>query len=214
MKTEIKHSEISKLLKVQLSNFLLTAREEILVDNLLQCVLIKLDFCFANASNKYYRQGDETYFNPFHSGQWCIFLYLYSRVVYMNDKENRILADKLYYLNRSLNGCDIYYEVELPEIFYLDHPLGAIIGRASFKNYFSFRQGCTVGNNKGVFPTIGENVKMLSNSKIIGNSNIGDNVIIASECFIKDENIPPNSIVFGSSPNLVIKRNKGDYNFG
>jgi serine O-acetyltransferase len=49
---------------------------------------------------------------------------------------------------------------------------------------------------------------MLSNSKIIGDSNIGDNVIIAANTYIKDTNIPNNSIVFGSSPNLVLKENK------
>ena len=49
---------------------------------------------------------------------------------------------------------------------------------------------------------------MLSNSKIIGNSIVGDNVLIAANTYIKDTNIPSNSIVFGTSPNLILKDRK------
>ncbi|TEB40985.1 transferase, partial [Flavobacterium circumlabens] len=34
-----------------------------------------------------------------------------------------------------LNSCDLFYEVNLPDIFFLDHPLGTVIGRGVFKNY-------------------------------------------------------------------------------
>lgn len=49
------------------------------------------------------------------------------------------------------------------------------------------------------------NVIMYSNSTILGNCNVGDNVILATGTIIKDQDIPNNSIVFGESPNLVIK---------
>jgi serine O-acetyltransferase len=96
----------------------------------------------------------------------------------------------------------------MPDIFMLDHPLGSVIGRGNFGNFFSFSQGCTVGNNKGIFPSIGENVKMYSNSKIIGKSTIGNNVIISANTFIKDQDIGSDVIVFGASPNLVMKVKK------
>lgn len=66
-------------------------------------------------------------------------------------------------------------------------------------------QGCTVGGNKGKYPIIGENVKMFSNSKIVGSSVIGNNVWLSANVYIKDTNIPDNSIVFGTTPNLIIK---------
>lgn len=113
-----------------------------------------------------------------------------------------------------LNGCDLFYEVALPSVFYLDHPLGAVIGKGSFQDGFSFRQGCNVGNNKGIFPKLGKNVKMLANSKILGNCAIGDNVILSAGSIVKDRDIPSNTIVFGSGQNLVLKENKGQYNFG
>jgi serine O-acetyltransferase len=56
-----------------------------------------------------------------------------------------------------------------------------------------------------VYPKIGENVKMFSDAKVIGDTNIGKNVWISANTYIKDSNIPEQSIVFGSSPNLIIK---------
>ena len=41
------------------------------------------------------------------------------------------MKDKLFLLNKALHGCDIYYEVALPSVFLLVHPLGTVLGRAS-----------------------------------------------------------------------------------
>ena len=46
---------------------------------------------------------------------------------------------------------------------------------------------------------------MMSGSKILGNSIVGDNVTLAANTYVKDTNIPSDSTVFGSSPNLIIK---------
>jgi serine O-acetyltransferase len=192
----------------QLKIFKLTKDESNEIKGVFTKVKSRLEYCFSHSKNKYYRKNGMVYFNPFHAAQWCIFLYYLSCTLYNKSKDNRVVCDKIYYLNRTLNSCDLFYEVNLPEIFSLDHPLGSVIGRGTFKNYFSFSQGCTVGNNKGIYPVFGENVKMLSNSKVLGDCIIGNNVIIASNTYIKDTNIPDNSIVFGSSPNLIIKENK------
>lgn len=104
-----------------------------------------------------------------------------------------------------MHAVDIYAEVVLPPVFFLEHPLASVFGRAEYGNNFFAMQGCTVGGNKGKYPIIGENVKMFSNSKIIGNSKIGNNVWLSANSYIKDENVPNNSIVFGSSPYLIIK---------
>jgi serine O-acetyltransferase len=115
------------------------------------------------------------------------------------------LKDKFYYLNKILHSVDIYAEVELPPVFFFEHPLGLVLGRAEYGNNFFAMQGCTVGGNKGKYPIIGENVKMYSNSKIVGNSKIGNNVWLSANVYVKDTDIPDNSIVFGSSPYLIIK---------
>ena len=136
------------------------------------------------------------------------FLYFLSNSLFRENKGLSVLCDKIYYLNKVLNSCDIYYEVNLPDIFLPDHPFGVVIGRASFKNYFSFSKGCTVGNNNGIFPEFGENVTMLDKSKVIGKSKIGNNVIVTENTFIKDDDIPDNCMVFGTSPSLIIMGNQ------
>ncbi len=46
---------------------------------------------------------------------------------------------------------------------------------------------------------------MMSGAKILGNGRIGDNVIIAANSYVIDTDIAACSLVFGSSPDLVIK---------
>ena len=107
-----------------------------------------------------------------------------------------------------MSSCDLFYEVELPEFFMVDHPQGTVMGRAKYSNGLSFSQYSTVGNNKGIYPVIGENCRMCMNSAIIGNCHIGDNVTIGAGTLVKDTDIPSDSLVFGQSPNLIIKKKK------
>ena len=167
--------------------------------------------CFAAVSNKYYQLDGRPCFHPFHSGQYSIFLYYLSNSIWALGTLHRSLADRVYYLNKALNGLDLYYEVEMPDIFFLDHPVGSVLGRALYGNYFSFSQNCTVGNNKGIFPQFGENVCLMSGVKVLGRCNVGDHVIFSANAFVKDQSIPSCSIVFGSSPNLIIKRRDTQY---
>ena len=122
-----------------------------------------------------------------------------------------MICEKIYLLNKLLNGLDLFYEVELPDIFFTDHPVGAVIGRGKFSNHFSFTQSCTVGNNNGKYPIIGEGVKMLGHSSILGSSKISRNVFIAPYTCVIDQDIPENCLVFGKSPKLKIVKKKPEY---
>ncbi len=175
-------------------------------------------FCYSHIRNKYFRADDV---NVFHSGQYFIFLYYLSNTIYRNEIKNaadysnydtavRNTCDKIYCLNKIVSCCEAYYEVALPDYFLVDHPLSSVIGRANIGNGFLFIQGCTVGGNGGVYPTLGENVFMMSNSKVLGNSTIGSNVLIGANCYIKDMTIPDNVMVFGQYPNVIIKENYAD----
>jgi len=206
MITSIPESEILSLLKRQLNSlFGLSADEDMLIGVNMGGVKRKLECCFAHNPNKYYHKDGSTYFNPFQSAQYTIFLYMMSRAIFENTS-NRLLADKIYYLNKTLNGCDLFYEVKLPDFFMLDHPVGSVMGRAEYGDGFSFSQCCTVGNNKGIYPKIGKNVKMCAYSSIIGNCNVGDNVIIGANSGIKDCDVPDNTIVFGQYPDNTFKK--------
>lgn len=141
--------------------------------------------------------------NPLNSVQYCIFLYWFSRACY--EMEELSLADCVYYLNRMLNAVDLYYEIQLPRIWSCEHPLGSIMGRASYADGLMFYQGCTVGQSQGGAPVLGENVTLYANAVVLGASIVGRNCIIAANSFVLDTNIPDDTIVFGQYPNLVFK---------
>lgn len=205
MITEISIQEIEKQLIIQLNSvFLISESEKEEIAKRMDEVLGRCERCFKEFSIKYYRKDGEVYFNPYHSAQYTTFLFYFSNSVYKGG--NRLLADKLYYLNKMMNACDLFYEVDLPDYFILDHPVGTVMGRAVYGNGFNFSQNCTVGNNRGVYPVIGEHVKMCVNSSIIGDCRIGNRVILGADCTVKDEDIPDDCIVFGQSPNLIIKK--------
>lgn len=203
---ELSQSSLTQLVNHQIQAFFpLMDEEKMLIEKFVSATLGRCESAFIKSTNKYYKKNGEVYFNPFHSGQYTIFLYYLSNTIFRSAKESLTLADRIYYLNKIMNGCDLFYEVELPEIFFLDHPVGSVMGRAKYSNYFAFGQNCTVGNNKGIFPTIGKHVRMSANSMILGNCIIGNNVVIAANACVKDQNVPDNSLVFGQSPNLIIK---------
>ena len=67
-------------------------------------------------------------------------------------------------------------------------------------------QGCLVEKLDGKAPVIDDNVTMLTGSKIIGDSHVGGNTVITEGAIIRNQNIPANSVVYGESPNLIIKK--------
>jgi serine O-acetyltransferase len=211
MHISISIEQLTELVVRQLNNLFGLGKEEteLLTGSMAETVK-KVEYCFSFNTTRYYRKGTDVFFNPFQAAQYTIFLYFLGRILFEKNG-NSILADKVYYLNRALNGVDLYYEVKLPEVFGLDHPLGSVIGRGRFSNFFHFSQGCTVGNNHGVYPSFAENVIMLAGSTVIGKSHIGDKCIISANTYIKEQDIPGNSVVFGVSPNLVIKKIDDSY---
>lgn len=160
-----------------------------------------------SVSNRFYDE-EGMVFNPYFSLTWMIFLYRLSHNLYKSGLNE--LAGKVYYLNKIMHSNDWFYAIDLPVHFLAEHPLGSVLGRAKYGDYFFIYQGCTVGGNRkaGVlsYPNIGNYVIMYANSTVLGDTRIGNNVVISSGTYIINENIPDNCIVFGQSPNLVIKR--------
>lgn len=209
MRSDISKEEMLNLLVKQLSNFFIVGSDELeVLLKYFDAVWYRMERCFKQVNNKYFFKEGMPFYNPYHSGQYLIFLYIYSNTC--SNHGYKSLADKLYYLNKIMNACDIYHEVELPESFFLEHPVGTVLGRAKYGNRFFAMQNCTIGGNKGKYPILGDNLKLYSGAKILGNSIIGNNVSVAANTYIKDINIPDDVTVFGISPNLIIKYIKYD----
>ena len=196
----IKKEPLSQLHRQIDSMYGITAEEKEALSSVYPAVLEKMEKCFSRISNKYYQRDREAYFDPLHTGQWTVFLYTAAHLLIRGSEKNRELCDKLYGLSKCVSSADIYYEVEMPEVWFFDHPQGSVMGRAEYGGYFAFSQGCTVGNSKGRYPKIGPYVVMYSDSKILGDCRIGDHVILSANAFIMDREIPSCSIDYGTHP--------------
>lgn len=166
--------------------------------------------CFSKIPTKHFRKNENVYFNHLQSDQYAMFLSILSRQSYL--LKNDQIATKIYYLNKILHSIDVYFRTKLPEVFLFVHPLGSILGRAKFSNYFIMYQNCTVGClNKDIFPIFMGKTIMYAYSSVLGECIIGDNVCIASGTSVINTNIPSNTIVMGEYPNYVLKENKKDF---
>lgn len=215
MVLSIEKQEILHQLERQLRSFFIVTTDDInVLETSFDAVLNRCEYCFAQTPNKYYHhQNGDAFFNPYVSTQYMIFLYYFSNTIYRVNAEYSALCDKIYYLNKIMNGVDVYYAVELPDHFMVEHPVGSVMGRARYGEGFMFYQNCSVGGihlpeNKIVYPVIGDNVKLFAGSMILGNCKIGNNVNISAGALVKNQDIPSNMNVFGISPNLIIKQRK------
>lgn len=204
-----RQEEIEKILFHQLRQHWLEIDEGIIRDAILEAIKA-VEYNFAGLPNKRFYCDGEVQFSPYMSVQWMIFLYRLAHEIYaQHGASTPKEADQIYYLNKIMHSNDWFYAIDLPIHFLCEHPLGSVLGRAQYGDYLFVYQGTTVGGNRSkgrlYYPVIGDNVILFANSTVLGDTHIGNNVVISAETYIINEYIPDNCIVFGKSPNLVIK---------
>lgn len=206
-------NELAEAVFKQLDAFFLhlSDTDKLVIKDCLEEVVSICEYNFSHSDNKYFSRIIEgktiIRFDAFHSIQWMTFLYYLSHELYLKGSK---LCDKVYYLNKIMHSVDLFYAIELPTIWSAEHPLGSVMGRAKYGNGFFFYQGCTVGGTRDkegnlFYPELEENVKMYANSSILGRCHIGHNAQIGAGALVKNQDVPADSIVFGQSPNLIIK---------
>lgn len=209
----VSEREIQQLVIHQLKSFWTDFNEGKIVRNVPNAIRRTTEAIKANNFSRSLRLGSEVLFSPYHSDTWANFLYNLSHICYLDNNIRE--AELVYYLNKTLHSNDWFYKVELPLHFWSAHTLGTVLSEAKYGDYFLMLQGCTVGGTHFAlqnreFPIFGKYVTMLATSTVLGNTVTGDHVIFAAGSFVKDEKIPDNCIVFGRSPNLVIKQYSED----
>jgi serine O-acetyltransferase len=172
--------------------------------------LERTEFCLSRIGFPAYFDGEQTLFSHRNTDQYATFLYFLSRAFFA-EFAMPALAAKAYALNKMLHGLDAFYEVELPDVFYLQHPVGTVLGRATYGNYFVVYQNVTVGSSLGGdYPVFGEGVAMFGGARVIGKTHISANSWISPGATIMDETFPPASILFDASPTVKRKRTQRD----
>ena len=105
---------------------------------------------------------------------------------------------QIHSLLKQFCNCEIYFNNEIDEGFYLVHGEGTVIGsRNKIGKGFVIHQGCTIGHKKngtGKGNIIGNNVTLYANSSILGELTIGNNVVIGAHILVLN-NLEDNSIV-------------------
>lgn len=214
MKQSLTHRELTHYLANQLNFFFNDGKkvsEQELAD-VVSSALKKLEFCGSHMTLKYFQEENEVLFNHLHSDQYSMFLYWASHGAFRTGLEKHI-ATKIYLLNKALHGIDVFFEIELPPIFLFVHPVGTVLGRAKYSNYFCVHHGCTIGHKHGNHPVLGERLTLYPGSLIAGKSTVGKNCKIGSHSSLIDRSLPDNTLYFGNPSLFSEKPNKTSLTF-
>ncbi|AZB19267.1 serine acetyltransferase [Chryseobacterium indologenes] len=151
------------------------------------------------------------------SGKWLSTLKIWAKCINPNLHYIYILRKAQQYKKRSVSGVfwrmvlrhyqikygfQIYPETEIGEGFYLGH-WGALVINPKTKigKNCNIAQGVTIGQqNRGKnegFPIIGDEVWIGPNAVVVGNVNIGNNVLIAPNAYVNFD-VPADSVVVGN----------------
>jgi serine O-acetyltransferase len=169
-------------------------------------VIERMDHCFSQIHKKYYFSEGESLFHHLNSDHYAMFLYWIANEAY---KQQWIqIAEKAFLLNKALHGIDAFYSVALPEVFLFVHPVGTILGHAQYSDFFVVYQNVTVGSERnGIYPVFGKANVLYSKCSVIGKCSIGDNVTVAANSLIRNTEIDVDSVVIGSYPQIITKKN-------
>lgn len=179
------------------------------LEPVIQVVLQRLEVCFAPVYDNRYRTSDgKPFFNHLHTDQYATFLYFLANQCW-KEKLNLAWAEKLYALNKVLHGVDIYYQVALPDIFFLGHPVGAVLGRAKYGSHLVVLQNVTVGSSgdreRPGYSTIGDGVVLSAGATLIGACEVGNDCCVGACTLLVDARIPKECTVTGRPGALTIR---------
>lgn len=187
--------------------------DDVAADDLMPAVaeaMARLEHCFSHVANKYFFDGRQALFSHLHGDQYCIWLYFLANTLHRQGAPAAVCS-KLFLLNKALHGCDIFYEVELPAVFLLVHPLGTVLGRGIYSDFFVAYQRCGVGSNRDVYPRFGRHVTLRPGAAVLGNCTIGDHCQVATEALVLDRDVPPNTLYIGGPKDARLKPNTAAY---
>lgn len=201
MKLSMPEEELKRYMRDQLSVFF-PDRSAMVgndVDLAFRRGLERLENCFRHLSFPAYCGDDgQTYFSHLHADQYAQFLYYFSNSLWQIS-QNKAVCDKLMYLNRILNNFFFSYKGSLPDIFFLGHPVGAVLGNAVYSDYLVVFQNVTVNTstdqNGSPAPVLGKGLFLAAGAKIIGSRRVGDRVSIGVDAVVYEQEVPDDKVV-------------------
>lgn len=167
---------------------------------LLSLALERAEHCFSRIHRKYFCEDGVVRFDHLNGDQFAAFLYFVANTVWRETGDTE-LPTRLFYLNKILHGLDLYFAVPMPAVFRLVHPLGTVLGRAEYDDYLVVYQNCSVGADEaGIYPRLGKGCILYSRSSLLGDCQLGDDVVLAANSFLLNTDVPAGTVVVGQYP--------------
>ena len=166
--------------------------------------LLRMEYCFSLLGlplAKYH----------LHTDQYLQFLYFWANTHWrMGYNEN--FSKKLGNLHRYLSGMFLSYKCELPDIFFIYHSVGTVIGNAYYNNFLVISQSVTINTGDIIEnkrrPVLGKGLYLGTHAKIIGNQEIGNYVSIGVEATSYKEDVPSNSTIIRYEGKDLVRERK------
>lgn len=168
-----------------------------------RAAMTRLERCIAATDPEYayfWRDG-RPFFNHRHSDLYAMYLYLLANAAH-HEGASVATCEKLFLLNKALHALDVFYTVALPEVFVFAHPVGTVLGRATYGDHLLVYQRVTVGSSHDVgdYPTIGRFVSLYAGATVLGACAIGDRTSIAAGSLVLNRDVPARSRYVGAPP--------------
>lgn len=214
MELVIAKAELKNYIRRQLGSFFPDGYDMVGkdVDAAFDLGLERLENCFSHLTfPSYCNDSGQTFFSHLHADQYAQFLYYFSNSLW-GISENKVICDKLIYLNRLLNNFFFSYKGKLPDIFFLGHPVGTILGNAVYSDYLVVFQNVTVNTsqdeNGAPAPVLGKGLFLGAGAKIIGNKKVGDRVSVSVDTVVYDREVENDKVVLTDAEGRTVIKDR------
>jgi serine O-acetyltransferase len=137
-------------------------------------------------------------FNVLQSSQHCIYLYYLSNTIWSRSGETAA-PTRLFLMNKAFNGIDLFYEIAMPEVFYIGHSVGIVLAKATYGNYLVLYQNATVGRHKQDIPKLGERVILYPGSAVVGRAVVEDGAVLSQGTRAINQRVPAGQMAFADA---------------
>lgn len=149
-------------------------------------------------------------FNVLQSSQHTTYLYYLANTIWARSGDTEA-PTRLFLMNKAFNGIDLFYEIAMPEVFYIGHSVGIVLAKATYGNHLVLYQNVTVGRHKDQIPVIGDRVVLYPGSAVAAGSVVEDDVVVSQGVRVINKRVPRGMIAFaGASGELVFRPRPGD----
>jgi serine O-acetyltransferase len=169
----------------------------------LDTALDRVNHCFKHSVVRHYCIDGEAIFSHLFSDQYTVFIWFLANTIWRQQGNDPVL-EKLFYLNKALHAFECMYDAQMPDIFFLSHTVGTVLGKATYSDFLVVSQGCTVGVHRGKYPILGKGVALGAHATVIGNCTLGKRVSIGSDTAIFQQDLADDMTAYTNTQGQLV----------